>query len=95
MESITTTYPLELICMDYLSLEPDSRDTRNILVLTDHFTKFAVAVPTRDQKVKTIAKTLWENFIIHYGFPSWLLSDQGRDFESRTIKELCAVIGST
>uniref|UniRef100_A0A3P9L7F3 Gypsy retrotransposon integrase-like protein 1 n=1 Tax=Oryzias latipes TaxID=8090 RepID=A0A3P9L7F3_ORYLA len=94
MENITTTYPLELICMDYLSLEPDSRDTRNILVITDHFTKFAVAVPTRDQKAKTIAKALWENFIVHYGFPSRLLSDQGRDFESRTIKELCSVIGA-
>lgn len=95
MESITTTYPVELICMDYLSLEPDSRYTRNILVITDHFTKFSVAVPTRDQKARTVAKTLWENFIVHYGFPSRLLSDQGRDFESRTIKELCSVIGAT
>ena len=95
MESITTTYPLELVCMDYLSLEPDSHDTRNILVITDHFTKFSVAVPTRDQKAKTIAKALWDNFIVHYGFPSRLLSDQGRDFESKIIKELCSVIGAT
>ncbi|XP_061094968.1 mediator of RNA polymerase II transcription subunit 1-like [Conger conger] len=41
------------------------------------------------------SKALWENFIVHYSFPSRLLSDQGRDFESRTIKELCAVIGAT
>lgn len=95
IESITTTYPLELICMDYLSLEPDSRGTWNILVITDHSTKFAVAVPTRDQKAKTIAKALLENFIVHYGFPSRLLSDQGRDFESRTIRELCSVIAAT
>lgn len=81
--------------MDYLSLEPDSRDTWNILVITDHFMKFAVVVPTRDQKAKTIPKALWENFIVHYCFPSCLLSDQGRDFESRTIKELCSVIGAT
>ncbi|KAL1254368.1 hypothetical protein QQF64_016597 [Cirrhinus molitorella] len=94
MESIQTMFPLELICMDYLSLEPDNRDTRNILVITDHFTKFAVAIPTKDQKAKTIAKALWENFIVHYGFPSHLLSDQGRDFESHTIRELCALIGA-
>lgn len=30
MVNIRTTYPLELVCMDYLSLEPDSHDTRNI-----------------------------------------------------------------
>lgn len=88
--NIFATYPLELLCMDYLSLEPDNRDTRNILVVTDHFTKFAVAVPTKDQKARTIAKSLWENFIVHYGFPSRLLSD----FESKTIKELCTLIGA-
>ena len=94
LENISATYPLELLCMDYLSLEPDNRDTRNILVITDHFTKFAVAVPTRDQKARTVAKALWENFIVHYGFPSRLLSDQGRDFESKTIRELCTLIGA-
>uniref|UniRef100_A0A3Q1EMU4 Gypsy retrotransposon integrase-like protein 1 n=1 Tax=Acanthochromis polyacanthus TaxID=80966 RepID=A0A3Q1EMU4_9TELE len=94
MQNILTTYPLELVCMDYLSIEPDSRDTRNVLVITDHFTKFAVAIPTRDQKAKTTAKALWESFIAPYGFPSRLHSDQGRDFESRTIKELCSVIGA-
>lgn len=80
--------------MDYLSLEPDNHDTRNILVMTNHFTKFAVAVPIKDQKAKTIAKAFWENFIVHYWFPSCILSDQGKDFESHTIRELCALIGA-
>lgn len=94
LENISATYPLELLCMDYLSIEPDSRDTRNVLVITDHFTKFAMAVPTTDQKARTVAKALWEHFIVHYGFPSRLLSDQGRDFESKTIRELCTLIGA-
>lgn len=94
MQNIQTTFPLELVCMDYLSIEPDNRDTRNVLVMTDHFTKFAVAVPTKDQKAKTTAKALWENLIAPYGFPSRLHSDQGRDFESHTIKELCSLIGA-
>lgn len=45
-----TSRPLELVCMDYLSLEPDGCGTKNILGITDHFKKYAVAVPTTDQK---------------------------------------------
>lgn len=91
--NIQTTRPMELVCMDFLSIEPDNRNTKDILVITDHFTKYAVAIPTRDQKANTAAKCLWEHFLVHYGFPEKLHSDQGRDFESHTIKELCSLLG--
>ncbi|KAL6459343.1 hypothetical protein MHYP_G00328150 [Metynnis hypsauchen] len=93
--NIQTTRPMELVCMDYLSLEPDSHNTKDILVITDHFTKYAVAIPTKDQKATTVAKCLWEQYFVHYGFPERLLSDQGRDFESQLIKELCPLTGIT
>ncbi len=93
--NIQTTRPMELVCMDFLSLEPDSRNTKNILVITDHFTKYAVAIPTKDQKATTVAKCLWEQYLVHYGFPERLLSDQGRDFESQLIKELCTLASIT
>ncbi|KAG1939020.1 interleukin-1 receptor accessory protein-like 1-A [Pimephales promelas] len=91
--NIQTSRPLELVCMDFLSLEPDSSNTKNILVLTDHFTKFAVAIPTANQKAKTVARCLWNDFMVCYGFPERLHSDQGPDFESKLIKELCDVAG--
>ena len=34
-------------------------------------------------------KLLWENFICHHGFPEKLISDQGRNFQSELIKDLC------
>lgn len=91
--TIQTSRPLELICMDFLSLEPDSSNTRDILVLTDHFTKFALAFPTPNQKARTVAKCLWDNFIVYYGIPERLHTDQGPDFESKLIKELCEMAG--
>lgn len=91
--SIKTSRPLELLCMDFLSLEPDSSNTRDILVLTDHFTKFTVAIPTPNQKARTVAKCLWENFIVYYGIPERIHTDQGQDFESKLIKEFCEVAG--
>lgn len=91
--NIQTNRPLELLCMDYLSLEPDRSNTKDILVLTDHFTKYAMAFPTANQQARTVAKCLWENYIVHYGFPERLHTDQGPDFESHLIKELCAMSG--
>uniref|UniRef100_A0A3B3R4V1 Gypsy retrotransposon integrase-like protein 1 n=1 Tax=Paramormyrops kingsleyae TaxID=1676925 RepID=A0A3B3R4V1_9TELE len=91
--NIKTCRPLELVCMDFLSLEPDRSNTKDVLVITDHFTKYAVALPTPNQRARTVAKCLWEHFIVHYGFPERLHSDQGPDFESKTIKELCDITG--
>lgn len=90
--NIQTSRPLELVCMDFLSIEPDGR-TKDILVMTDHFTKYAIAVPTPNQKATTVARCLWDHFLVHYGIPEKLHSDQGPDFESKIIRELCELAG--
>lgn len=91
MVPIETCQPLELVCLDYLSLEP-SGNYANVLVITDHFSKFAVAVPTRNQTAKTTARVLYNEFVVHYGIPSRLHNDQGANFMSSTIKELCELL---
>lgn len=44
--NIQTHRPLQLVCMDFLTLEPDSSNNKDILVITDHFKKYAVTIPT-------------------------------------------------
>lgn len=47
--NITTTRTLKLISMDLILVEPGSNNIKDILVITDHFNKYAVAVPTPNQ----------------------------------------------
>ena len=93
LQSIKTSRPMQLVCIDFLSLEQSKGGTENILVVTDHFTRYAQAFPTRDQKATTVARVLWQKYIVHYGIPERLHSDQGRCFESAEVKELCHLLG--
>ena len=93
LQPILVTQPLELVHMDYLSLEPSKGNIENVLVITDHFTRYAFAYPSKTQTAQATARILWDNFICHYGFPEKFISDQGRNFESDLIKELCKIAG--
>ena len=77
--------------MDFQSLEMLAGGYENILVITDHFTRYAQALPSTTQAAKTTARLLFDNLICHLGFPARLDGDQGCNFESQVIKELCFI----
>ena len=39
------------------------------------------------------AKTLWDKFIVHYGLPKKILMDQGPNFKSQLVADLCELMG--
>ena len=49
LENIMATHPLELVHLDYLCLEPEKGLDKNVLVITDHFTRYTQAYVTRTQ----------------------------------------------
>ena len=66
--NIEVNQPLELIHFDYLKIEPSKGNVENVLIITDHFTRYAQAFPSKTQTALATAKLLWNNFILHYGF---------------------------
>ena len=91
--NITSVQPLELVCIDFLSLEICKGGFQNVLIVPDHFTRFAQAIATKHQSAKTTAEALYNNYIIHYGIPLKLHSDQGASFNGKIIHELCKLTG--
>ena len=83
MGTIRATAPLELVAMDFTVLEP-SNGYENVLVLTDVFSKFSWAIPTKDQTALTVAKMLVKHLIVPFGAPLRIHSDNGKCFEARS-----------
>ena len=93
LENIMATHPLELVYLNYLCLEPGKCLEQNVLEVTDHFTRHTEVYVTRTQTVQTTARTLWDKFIVHYGLPEKILSEQGHNFERQLVADLCKLMG--
>ena len=90
--------PLKLIHMDFTSIESTMElnqppSIKNVLVFTDHFTRYSMVFVTKDQKAKTVAQILYERFISVFSMPAKLLSDRGVNFTSALVEELCLAFG--
>ena len=63
---------------------------KNVLVMTDHFMRYALAVVTKD---KMVVRVFYEHFIAVFGAPAELLSNRGANFMSALVEELCSAFG--
>ncbi|VDI74482.1 Hypothetical predicted protein [Mytilus galloprovincialis] len=88
MGHLIANRPLQILAIDFTVLEP-AHGKENVLVMTDIFTKFTRAIPTKDQKADTVANVLLTEWFCVYGVPERLHSDQGRNFGSDVICQLC------
>ena len=93
LESIKTSAAMELVCIDFWSAEDKNKNSVDVLVATDHFTKMAYAFPCRNQTAKQIARKLWDCVFCVYGFPERVHSDQGPSFEGELVSELLRLSG--
>ena len=95
MVSIKSGYPLERIQIDILGPLPET-DVGNkyVAVVVDTYTKWPEAYALENQEAETVAQVVVDNFICRFGCPVGVLSDQGRNFESKVFRGLCNMIES-
>ena len=90
--------PLELVNLDYTSIESMMElnkplVVKNILVITNHFIRYTLAVVMKDKTAKTVVKVFYKCCIAVFGVPAKLLSDRAGNFTSTLVEELCAAFG--
>ena len=100
MEPILCTEPLDLVHIDYVSMEvtvgvKEKPVIKNVLVVEDHFTHYTQAYVTNNHTAHTMACVLYNEFFSVFGFPRRLMSDQASEFTGQVISELCDLLGIT
>ena len=82
--------PFETLSLNITGKHPKSRrGNEYIVIVVDHFSKWADAFAVRSHKAPIVAKILVDHVFSRYGMPKRLLSDQAPEFESELFTELC------
>ena len=94
-----STASMNLLHVDFTSIEMTMEPNRppkvaNVLVFQDHFTKHVMVYVTPNQTAKTVAKFLYQGYILIFGAPARLLSDHSVNFMSNIISEICKLLST-
>ena len=93
LKQVKTVYPMQLVAVDILGPLPES-DAGNsyLLVIGDYFIDWMEAFPIPNQEAITVARALVDKFFCRFGLPEQLHSDQGRQFESELLQQICNIL---
>lgn len=84
----------EHIHIDIVGPLPTSQEGhRYLITMLDRATSWPEAIPVSDISANSVARVVYENWIVRFGCPLRLTSDQGRQFESEIFKHLMRFLG--
>ena len=88
---LSSPWPFSMWGLDMIGKIHPSASNRHcfILVAIDYFTKWVEAVSYRSVTGKVIAKFIEKNIICRYGIPERIITDNGTNFNSKVVEDLC------
>jgi hypothetical protein len=85
--------PMERISTDVLGPLPiTARRNKYVILVGDHFTKWIEGYALPNQEAVTVAKKIVKEFVCRYGTFRQLHSDQGTNYESNLVREVCKIL---
>ena len=91
--SIKSYTLLENIGIGFLHLEKSSKGFEQISFITDQFTRYTQAYPTRDKPAKTATTSFYKNSVFCFGILFQLLHDQEKNLKNAIFKYLANLLG--
>ena len=89
-----TATPFEVIGMDFCGpFHTSPRENKYILVITDLFTRFVVAVALPSNTAHLTALSLFRDVFCKYGICATLITDQGSHFNNTLMQALTHLLG--
>ena len=86
--------PWQKVAVDLVGPMPETTKGNSwILVLVDHFTRWQDALAIPDATAPVVAAILDERVFCYLGLPEQIHTDQGAQFESQLMTELCQLWG--
>ena len=89
-------YPMERVHIDILGpFTPSRSGNVYVLVMVDQFTKWTELAALPVQNAELTAKAFLDHFIVTFGCPLEVHSDQGRNFQSNLFQTFCQLLQIT
>ncbi len=83
-------YPNEIISIDIIGPYPRSNTGKQyVLTIQCEFSKYVCAVPLLNKTAVAVTRAVTEIWLLVFGSPKWIRSDEGTDTDSAIIQYLC------
>ena len=93
LQTIQAGYPLQVVCVDIMGPLPETEEGSKYVLAVDYFTRWVEAYGIPNQEATTVGRKLVDEMFCRFSPPEQLNSDQGHQFESELVKEICKLLG--